>query len=533
MSDSQTKLVVPIHPFFAALVPLFLYYNTQAAQEMPVDELIVPAIAVLLTTTIVYGLLGAIVFALLSGKGKTVQQRAIFTVAAFVSMSWTIFFSLTYCIVIHGLFEVNSISVNFLGEAARILPFVWFILLAPLVIPVFNKSWSFKMDASFHSIFLLFFLIQVGAMGWNFFQDEVVTANSIDKTQEKVIVRPAILTAKEVKAEKPDIYYIILDQMAGLDGLYKLGYDDAWFYDELEKRGFYVARKSLSNYPITRLSISSSLNMNYLDSFTSCCNDKNWAVTTPLMRNNALSKLLKHQGYKYVLIDSGVPPTTRSNTADAQMFCGYTDHFTEKFIRSTILSLIPETENQVAEIERKRVLQELDYLQNQEGKTGSPLFVFSHILCPHEPYIFGKNGEPVFFTGERCGSHWSDETKAAYLAQAEFIQKKILVTLDNIIKKNPHALIVLQGDHGTHCSEYLADQNPSIELLKERYSILNAYRVPEQIRAKLSNDIQPVNSFRLILSQLFGYKLAPLPQKQYYASYNHPLAISDVTEKVR
>ena len=64
-------------------------------------------------------------------------------------------------------------------------------------------------------------------------------------------------------AERPDIYYIILDEYSRHDALED--FDNQSFLRELERRGFYVASDAISNYTQSIRSIPSSLNMSYLD----------------------------------------------------------------------------------------------------------------------------------------------------------------------------------------------------------------------------------------------------------------------------
>lgn len=535
---------IRLYPFFAALAPIWLYYNTQAAQEIPIDQLAVPSLAAVLATFVIYAIFAGLFLLVLQKKEESEKENALIAVSVIISIGWLLFYSLAFCVVINGIFEVAKIPVNFIGYAPLVLPVFWLVMIVMAVASCFKKAWLIKFDSAFKFIFLFFIITQTGALGWNYFQDELVTASAVNKIQTEEIIKPIVDTINTNDSvdknlvKKPDIYYIVLDEMAGIEALSKyLNYDDEWFYKALEKRGFFVARKSNSNYPLTRLSISSSLNMTYIDSFSAQFGNqkKNWCLTTPLMRNNAVAKILKKQGYKYVFVDSGVPPTTRSEIADTVLNCGLTDQFSEKLLHLTILGVLPQTNEFITQLQRERVHQEFKYLQEQPLKrnkdNSNPNFVFSHILCPHEPFIFGSKGEPVFIQGSRCDSHWTDDTKAAYLAQAEFVQKKALVSIDAIVKNDPQAIIVLQGDHGTHCSDTLyASSHPRDELLHERYSILNAYRVPDQIKSGLSDTIQPVNSFRLILSRLFGYKIEPLAEKQYYSNYSQPFNCTDVTD---
>ncbi len=68
----------------------------------------------------------------------------------------------------------------------------------------------------------------------------------------------------------PDVYYIILDAYGRADVLEEMfGYDNTPFLQSLESKGFYVAECAQSNYAQTMLSLTSSLNFDYLDSLTS------------------------------------------------------------------------------------------------------------------------------------------------------------------------------------------------------------------------------------------------------------------------
>lgn len=64
----------------------------------------------------------------------------------------------------------------------------------------------------------------------------------------------------------PDIYYIILDRYANESILKEVfNFDNRKFINHLSNKGFYVASQSRSNYLITTHSLSSSLNMRYIN----------------------------------------------------------------------------------------------------------------------------------------------------------------------------------------------------------------------------------------------------------------------------
>ena len=73
--------------------------------------------------------------------------------------------------------------------------------------------------------------------------------------------------------------------------------------------------------------------------------------------------------------------------------------------------------------------------------------------------------------------------------------------------------------------------NPSDDLIKERMRILNAFYVPEKIKKRLYKNITPVNSFRLILSEVIGLDLPLLKDRNFFTPIGQEnLIFNDVTD---
>ena len=107
---------------------------------------------------------------------------------------------------------------------------------------------------------------------------------------------------------RPNIYYIVLDGYVRNDLLkeyYK--YDNSPFTGELEKYGFRVASQAMANYPLTYLSISSSLQLEYLLRQGDSVVNRN-SFYQILGGNNRLIKYLKDYEYSYIHfeMESGV-----------------------------------------------------------------------------------------------------------------------------------------------------------------------------------------------------------------------------------
>jgi hypothetical protein len=153
-------------------------------------------------------------------------------------------------------------------------------------------------------------------------------------------------------------------------------------------------------------------------------------------------------------------------------------------------------------IHREQILYTLDELRQMPEVPG-PKFVFAHLVIPHWPHVFGPNGESV---------HDQPDSATGYRNQVIFINKQIIPILENILSKSSTPpVIIIQGDHGS-----------IIESPERRMSILNAYYLPAGGESALYENISPVNSFRVVLNEIFGDNAPLLDDKSYYSIYADP-----------
>jgi hypothetical protein len=102
----------------------------------------------------------------------------------------------------------------------------------------------------------------------------------------------------------------------------------------------------------------------------------------------------------------------------------------------------------------------------------------------------------------------------------KFVSNRIATLINNIEKSSEHKpIIIVQSDHGPWLTETAAN------LYHTRLSILNAYLVPDSIRARLQRTTSPVNTFRLLFSSLFQLPYDTLPYHDYPMSEmeKHPI----------
>ena len=107
------------------------------------------------------------------------------------------------------------------------------------------------------------------------------------------------------RAQRPDVYYIILDGFARADVLRDLyDFDAGPFLDGLERREFFVAGRSTSNYSQTRLSLTSSLNADYIDN-RDLKYVRDEGPLLEMMAGNRVVKAFRRLGYRLVSFASG------------------------------------------------------------------------------------------------------------------------------------------------------------------------------------------------------------------------------------
>lgn len=359
----------------------------------------------------------------------------------------------------------------------------------------------------------------------------------------------------------PNIYYIILDAYSRQDILKKYyNYDNEWFLKELEQRGFYIANKSCSNYPGTIYSIPSSINGNYLQPMINniSMSTDTYDIYAHFLCNNFVFTWLKNLGYHVHNIDSSwvtnsiipvdelIDPLQRQRQNEHAFKLHYSEGFNKALLHHTVLhpmlNFLPK-EDPIAWNPWKNffgldhfktfdkmamfVNGQIDCLGKQTWRFAmNPHCVFCHILCPHGPFFFNKDGTCACENKYECSpAEMSQYIVQGYADQVHALSHKILEAIDSILENSSkRPIIIIQGDHG-------ARNHPEDHPLLANYPILNAYLVPDEMRNLLYESISPVNSFRIIFNHLFGANLALLPDRCYLLDSNNKSIFHDVTDE--
>jgi len=367
------------------------------------------------------------------------------------------------------------------------------------------------------------------------------SASLVERTPADLGLKPnpeIFQIASPAGRDKPDIYYIILDMYTRSDALKEdFLYDDQPFLEELQHLGFYIAACSRSNYAETRLSLASSLNMNYLEAlgekFTPDNPDKSPLVY--LIRHSQVMKQYQAIGYRTIAFQTGFPFSELTNAdlyiapPSEPLLLREIQPFEDLFLQSTALRIAAEVgpqpvKNSIDWItfpyydHARRLQYNLEKLAEIPEIPG-PKFVFAHLISPHFPFIFTPDGSFLQDTRyyNQPGDHPAEEFFVdGYRDQVAFINNRILAVIKEILANSTTPpIIIIQGDHGVR------DLN--------RLKILNAYLFPGG-SPQLYPRISPVNTFRVIDNVVFGANYPLLEDISRQSDYVYPYRFETMPE---
>lgn len=513
---------IPIHPILFTIYPiLFLYTNNISILDL--NNIYLPILLSVSLTILFWFILNLFI----KNKDKSSLITSLMIVLFFsyghligalnkslektLGISSDLYLSINYLLVsIAGVYIIIKLLKNYL-YINRLLNFISFILIAPTL--YITLAHSFETHTINDSIEPQF------------------------NTKDSVIIN-------HLEKERPDIYYIILDGY-GRDDVLRTVYhfDNGNFLRELMNRGFFISRKSRANYVQTLLSLSSSLNINYIDSLIKNINPTadNREPLNSLISSNFVVKYLKTKGYKIVTFSSGFSPTEIKNS-DLYIESGtWLNEFEDLIINTTLIHLLRKIFSQSSPLldHKKNILLTLAKLKTLNNKK-LPLFVFAHIIAPHPPFVLGSDdisedensilyfGDGSMYTNMK--SNLQEEYKNKYIEQVKALNTKVLEMIDGLLSlNNKEKVIILQADHGPRM--LLNWENPSVKSYSETFPIFNAFYFTHRNNIIPYNSVTPVNTFRLIFNYYFNGNYQILDNKSYFSSWSHPYDFIEVQIK--
>ena len=251
--------------------------------------------------------------------------------------------------------------------------------------------------------------------------------------------------------DRPNIYWVIADEYAGLDELEKYyHYDNSPFYNRLREMGFTVSDRSYNWSSDTYTILRDILHLNYTPS-PGKTRAKKQAVAE---KDLPLWNLLRNLGYglyeaestnKFRLVNrlqtevQDDSPKTSDGKGVANLLLQYSllYRYEEEILRRVAPSLAPATA-------KETVLSVLRWAEDPDNmRDPGPNFTVIYMKSPHEPFVFDRDGNDV------PQDKWGITTdKHYYLDQLVYITGHLEKICGAILAADPDAIVVLQSDHG-------------------------------------------------------------------------------------
>jgi hypothetical protein len=311
-------------------------------------------------------------------------------------------------------------------------------------------------------------------------------------------VNHACATPLHTGSHPPDIYYILTDSYTSPESLRSYwGYDDSPLVSFLTGAGFRVVGNAHGNATFTPTCLATSLNMDYPPPLTN-----NASMAAQVAYHN---EIIEEAEAPARLKASGYEITSLSIFAAARQPRFY---YYPQISRPT-LGTVMWNDTALGNLDAYRLraktgeanLKILSMLPEiAANRDGRPKFVYAHLLMPHSPYLFDKDGHHI-----RRGMGRPDDHPDLYLGQLIYENQLLTNAIAGILRNSATPpVIVLQGDHGYR---YL----PGAHQGAEATTILNALYLPGAADDWVYPGITPVNTFRVLFNHYFGEHYARLP----------------------
>ena len=185
----------------------------------------------------------------------------------------------------------------------------------------------------------------------------------------------------------------------------------------------------------------------------------------------------------------------------------------------------PRTDSLLPAIKRRTVLYKFDQVAKlSETREDRPRFVFSHMVVPHTPFVFGPNGEPRGFKLKESPESY----RKGYVDQVQYVNKLTLKMVKTILKNStPEPVILVVSDHG-----YTVPGVDRATEIRDRMGNIIFMHIPGASLDESYRQISLVNLFRVVLNQMFGKNLPLLKEQSWFTTEEQPNRLELVPESV-
>ncbi|MBY0535121.1 MAG: hypothetical protein K2P88_04650 [Chitinophagaceae bacterium] len=345
-----------------------------------------------------------------------------------------------------------------------------------------------------------------------------------DTTQ---LLSDSVVSKLKTKVEKPDLFWIVADEYPSSRVLNEVFHFQNSLDASLRNRGFEVFQDVKSPYNYTHYSLTSELDMQYLDELKDgqVINGKDIAKGARSLNSTNTTTILKSLGY--TISNHTIYPIEHTKFQGYQPFPALgvqlLDHqllysrlwkdigwlfrgggFNNK---QKLAASVNAEVRAIDQLYKTQLHSWNETLSNRDGN--KPMFSALHLYLPHEPFIYNEDGSLHLQAGLQANAD------TFFVKQVQYTNNLLEKLVDEIIQteKNRPFVILLQGDHGFKFEE----KDPLFE--KESWSTYLAIYSSNRKSHRMHDGMNLVNTYRNLFSDLFGIDLKPLPSKQYLLRY--------------
>jgi hypothetical protein len=476
-------------PLLIAAYPIIFLYGHNV-QDLGLGSLNVPLVYTFLAAGLAY-----VLFFLLLRKQT----------AASLSASLFMFFYYSYGFIYRWLLTVDKFTVDHFA----LLPLV-------LALAVYSGLLIGRLKpvaaAPIQNVALIISAVLVGynlaiILPAEIHKDAVVKAAQKDSAPAASVAAASAPSASAAAValggkRRADIYYIIFDEYVGFDAMraYWDNLDVNTFENFLNQNHFFVADQSKTVTINTQTEMASRLNLHQY------AENADPAVTKPVMDNNKVMAILKSYGYNTAVLNMAFQGFKADYILpyDPKQVSGMAaDEFKQTFFNDTMFNAFIGffEANDPSEIrQRDLIFYTLNKTVNLP-EVASPKFVYTHLLLPHEPFIFDENGNLL---PPAAGDDWNYYL-GQYIYATHLAENLVTQLLANADPANP-PVIILQSDEGARNLQRRSADNIVMNGYLENYpyqyeyTILNALYLPGYDTSTLKRNFPPIDTFQLVLN---------------------------------
>jgi hypothetical protein len=414
-------------------------------------------------------------------------------------------------------FLTDDLNADIVGRYSILLPLVFLILLF--------GSWKILRKKDFANVnyflnlllvvFIIIDLVSILVNG----TEKLTRKNTLTKNDE------VNLEKLPPPVSRPDVYYLVFDSYPGTGYLNQyMRFDNSAFNDSLTKKGFRVLADPKSNYNRTAFSISSTLNLDYLEGIRSFqpISSKDYNNAQLTIHGSLVPGIFQKYNYRFYNLSVFDFENSRSIRKETFLVLPEQDillyntlfHRLKKDVFWNLLTgkhAVPWVQKMFARNHTKFLAGEIskrnynntivDSLSKLDGfRDDQPKFIYAHVYLPHPPFFYDENGVERNINDVVTDKAIGDS--ALFLPYLKYTNKVINRIVSSILARGKsNTVIIIQSDHGFRDF----DGGPSHPA--SYFKNYSAFYFPDQNYAALYDSMSNVNTFRIVFNKYFQLEM--------------------------